>query len=132
MKVTKLQVIVAEDGEVIIEPNQLGLYVDEKEIKDIIKKEISKRIKDVDVEDILDLNLKDMVQESVEEEMCKRLGMGSKLEEHITEVVKEETLSWIRNNIDVSTLEDILKEAMVEKLRDFSFEQIKELMNVIK
>ena len=132
MKVTKLQVMVAEDGEVIIEPNQLGLYVDEKEIKDIIKKEISKRIKDVDIENILDLNLNDMVQENVEEEMTKRLGVGSKLEEHITEVAKEETLLWIRNNIDVSTLEDILKEAMVEKLRDFSFEQIKELMNVIK
>ena len=27
---------------------------------------------------------------------------------------------------------DILKEAMVEKLRDFSFEQIKELMNSLK
>ena len=132
MKVTRLQVIVAEDGEVIIEPNQLGVYVDEKEIKDIVKKEVAKRVKDADVEDILDLTLDDMVRENIEEEMTKRLGEGSKLEEHITEVAKEETLDWIRNNIDCSTLEDILKEAMVERLREFSFEQVKELMNSIK
>jgi hypothetical protein len=132
MKVKRLEVIVKEDGEVAINKNELGLYVDEKEIKDIIKKEIVKRTKEIDVENIIDLNLDNMVEENVNEEMRKRLEPDGELERLISDVAKEETYEWINNNIKQEELIDILKEAMVEKLKEFSFEKIKEIMNNIK
>lgn len=106
--------------------------VNEKEIKKIMKSEISKKVKEADIESVLDVNIYDMVEESVCKELRKRFEEGNKLEQHITKVVKDETLVWIENNICASMLKDILKEAMVEKLKEFSFEQVKELINTIK
>lgn len=131
MKIKKLEVIISENGDAVINENQLGLYVDENEVKKAVRKEIEKQLEKYEISDILALNLEEMVTENVNAEMEERFATDDKLEKHIASVVKEETLLWIGNNIDNELLRDIIKEAMVEKLKEFSFEQVKELVRLI-
>lgn len=72
-----------------------------------------------------------MVTENVNAEMEERLDTDEKLREHIASVVKEETLLWISNNMEDDLLREIIKETMIEKLKEFSFEQVKELIRLI-
>lgn len=131
MKIKRLEVIISENGDAVINENQLGLYVDENEVKKAVRKEIEKQLEKYEISDILALNLEEMVTENVNAEMEERFATDDKLEKHITSAVKEETLLWIRNNIDNELLRDIIKEAMIEKLKEFSFEDIKELIKFI-
>ena len=112
------------------------IQLEEKEVKKIIKTEVIKAIKLLNlsqiVDDIIDDSLEEVVKDRMSEKMDKDLSNDTQLEEVIMKSTKDETLMWIDNNISPEYMGEILKEAMLEKLRELSFEQVKELVNNIK
>lgn len=112
------------------------MELDEKEVRKIVKNEVIKALKVLNlseiVDDIIDDNLEEVIKDRISEKMDDDLSNDNQLEEMITKATKEETLIWIDNNISPEYMGEILKEAMLEKLRELSFEQVKELVNNIK
>lgn len=112
------------------------MELDEKEVKKIIKTEVVKALKLLNlsqiVDDIIDDNLEEVIRDRISEKMDNDLSNDTQLEEMITKSTKDETLMWIDNNISPEYMCEILKEAMLEKLRGLSFEQVKDIVNRIK
>ena len=92
--------------------------------------------KEVIINKLEDYDLKEVIEEcayeKTEEYMDKKLSKGQALEELVIKCAKEQTDEWLHCNINNDILEECVKEAILERLREFSFEQIKELMNGIK
>lgn len=112
------------------------MELDEKEIKKIVRGEVIKSLKLLNlsqvVDDIIDDNLEEVIRDRISEKMDNDLSNDTQLEEMITKATKDETLMWIDNNISPEYMGKLLKEAMLEKLRELTFEQVKELVNNIK
>lgn len=112
------------------------MELDEKEVKKTVKTEVIKALKLLNlpqvVDDIIDDNLEEVIRDRISEKMDNDLSNDTQLEEMITKATKYETLMWIDNNISPEYMGEILKEAMLEKLRELTFEQVKELVNNIK
>jgi hypothetical protein len=110
--------------------------LDEKEVKKIVRGEVIKSLKLLNlsqvVDDIIDDNLEEVIRDRISEKMDNDLSNDTQLEEMITKATKDETLMWIDNNISPEYMGKLLKEAMLEKLRELTFEQVKELVNNIK
>ena len=92
--------------------------------------------KEVIINKLEDYDLKEVIEECAYEKteyyMDKQLSKGQALEELVTKCAKEQTDEWLKCNIYDDILHECIKEAILERLREFSFEQIKELMNSIK
>ena len=92
--------------------------------------------KEVIINKLEDYDLKEVIEECVYEKteyyMDKQLSKGQALEELVIKCAKEQTDEWLKCNIYEGLLQECIKEAIFERLREFSFEQIKELMNKIK
>ena len=103
----------------------------EKETKTILKKEVTKQMKDFNlhsmIEDIIEEVLYDMVESILEE----KLSEGDNLNQMIFSSAKEQTVHWIDGNIEPEQMVEIIKESMVEKLKELSFEQVREIINKI-
>jgi glutamine synthetase type III len=112
------------------------MELDEKEVKKIVRGEVIKALKLLNlshvVDDIIDDNLEEVIRDRISEKMDNDLSNDTQIEEMITKATKDETLMWIDNNISPEYMCEILKEAMLEKLRELTFEQVKELVNNIK
>lgn len=95
-----------------------------------------KDFKEVIINKLGGYDLKEIIEECAYEKteyyMDKQLSKGQALEELVIKCAKEQTDEWLKCNIYNDLLEECIKEAILERLREFSFEQIKELMNTIK
>lgn len=93
-----------------------------------LKELIRNKLEDYDLKDIIE----DCAYEKTEYYMDNKLSKGEALEKLVTECAKEQTNEWLKCNIYEDLLQECIKEAILERLRGFSFEQIKELMNGVK
>ena len=93
-----------------------------------LKELISTKLEDYDLKDIIE----ECAYEKTEYYMDKQLSKGQTLEELVIKCAKEQTDEWLKCNIYDDILQECIKKAILERLREFSFEQIKELINVIK
>ena len=103
----------------------------EKETKAIIKREVTKQMKDFNlhsmIEDIIEEVLYDIVENILEE----KLSEGDNLNQMISSLAKEQTVHWIDGNIEPEQMVEIIKESMVQKLKELSFEQVREIVSKI-
>ena len=129
MKLKRLEVIISPDGEATINESKLGTYIDETQLNKFVKSEIKSAIADYDIYNIIDNNIDDIVCEQVESNISKRIDEGTNLDSLIIETTNSSTLEWLNNNISHEEMLDIVKEAMIEKLKEFSFEDIKKLID---
>ena len=93
-----------------------------------LKELISTKLEDYDLKDIIE----ECAYEKTEYYMDKQLSKGQKLEKLVMDCAKEQTNEWLKCNIYEDLLQECIKKAILERLREFSFEQIKELINKIK
>ena len=93
-----------------------------------LKELICTKLEDYDLKEVIE----ECAYEKTEYYMDKQLSKGQTLEELVIKCAKEQTDEWLKCNIYEDILQECIKEAIVERLREFSFEQIKELMIKIK
>ena len=92
------------------------------------KELISTKLEDYDLKDIIE----ECAYEKTEYYMDKQLSKGQALEELVIKCAKEQTNEWLKCNIYDDILQECIKKAILERLREVSFEQLKELMNNTK
>ena len=98
--------------------------INDEDVKDIIRAKID----EYEFQDVIE----ECAYKKTEEYMDKQLSKGHKLERLVMECAKEQTDEWLKCNIYDDILQECIKKAILERLREFSFEQIKELMNNTK
>ena len=76
--------------------------------------------------------IEECAYEKTEYYMDKQLSKGQALEELVIKCAKEQTNEWLKCNIYDDILQECIKKAILERLREVSFEQLKELMNSAK
>lgn len=102
----------------------MDFSIKSEDLKDLIRN----RLEDYDLQETIE----ECAYHKTENYMDKQLSKGQKLEKLVMDCAKEQTNEWLNCNISEELLEECIKEAILERLREFSFEEIKELMNGIK
>lgn len=98
--------------------------INDEDVKDMIREKIDK----YEFQDVIE----ECAYKKTEEYMDKQLSKRHKLERLVMECAKEQTDEWLKCNIYEDILQECIKKAILERLREFSFEQLKELMNNTK
>ena len=98
--------------------------INDEDVKDMIREKID----EYEFQDVIE----ECAYKKTEYYMDKQLSKGQALEELVIKCAKEQTNEWLKCNIYDDILQECIKKAILERLREVSFEQLKELMNNTK
>ena len=107
----------------------MDLNFTDEELMKMVKKKMEVKIDEyVDGFEIDDEYMEQFVEDAFTDKFS---DTPNGLEDHLTKVAKGELVRWMEQNIGDEELVQICRDALLEKMKDFTFEQVKELFTVI-
>lgn len=104
-----------------------------KMLEDMIKQQAEKTINEKINEYVDDLNIDEFIDDKVERKLDdKFFSSDARLEDYIIKATKPEMFEWFENNIGKDEIKECIKEAIIEKLKDFSMDELIEMVKRIK
>jgi hypothetical protein len=78
------------------------------------------------------IDIQDIINDIVESKLDNKFFKGDSLEDYIIKSTSKEMFAWFENNIEKEDIIDCIKQVMIEKLKDFSIDELVMLYNKIK
>ena len=104
-----------------------------KMLEEMIKQQAEKVINEKISEYVDDMNINDYIDERVEQKLDNKICSSDKsLEDYIIKATKSEMFQWFENNIGRDEIKECIREAFVDKLKNFSMDELVEIFTKIK
>lgn len=109
----RLLKLIRNEDSIEIRQNALGVFIEEKEVMNEIRNIVSIEVNNYEIGDIIE----DVVVDKL-----------PNLEQAVEKVLSENILVFVSEDISQEFIQDVLKEALIEKLKDYSIEDILKLL----